>query len=514
MVREKTSMHSNGSVSVLERFFWYLLFFSVTCGAFLEYINQTYLQKSLILFCLASLLAFKKSYLSKHVLSLAKNWTQAGQDIWSLLRRPVCEPADLLLCILVVLQFVTAFYNNVPFAQTAVSSSPFLIFIAGKFLFNSTSLPSKNNLSVIYWLFLLQVFVVAIKFMVFGVNEHTLIGTFTNNVGEWSLYMSSLLLLGAIILLPRSQFSTVLMIFLGAAFIGLVGEKRTVPFLLPFMLVVLYPIYKKENRRIFFRKQINAILSALIVFLFGITLIPSLNPSEKYIKPHAFYSLAYVFKYITRDSKIESLQSDSSEVQSDSSEVQLDVSKLLVSVERKILDISSFGAGEQKPGQIGLEAKIDQPLVPPTGDENSYSSRLQALKFVPTEVYEKYGIKKFLLGFGGGYFGQSAFTETVIKPRDILGKNITMTAGTRAFLETGFIGYLLLVCNLLYFWITSLKKVRTRVAKFQTAALGLIIFDLLFYSSTFLSFYPAILIFSYVAMKQKSAKLSHASLQK
>jgi hypothetical protein len=154
-------------------------------------------------------------------------------------------------------------------------------------------------------LLLFQIAFVIIKLFFHGIDEKFLIGTMSNTAGQLGFLFPAIAI--PIVCYFTANKNIVLMwlliILLGA--FGLINEKRSIVFLLPF---IIYASVKINSDRIMVNSKSNmkiGLIGMLVVFgitFFGAHFIPSLNMNESYGGAVNFiYLFEYALEYLTMD---------------------------------------------------------------------------------------------------------------------------------------------------------------------------------------------------------------------
>jgi hypothetical protein len=170
---------------------------------------------------------------------------------------------------------------------------------------------NENNLKrlniFVFIILLLQIPVVAIKFVMHGISELN-IGTYQSHEGSLT---TAVPLMAIIYLITYFAFherrKSYILFAAGFLFWAVVGAKRAVLFLFPVVLMAMYIIISKRIK-IDPSKHIRNIAAGLcVVLMFGAVVLatnPSFKPEEKAgVSIDPMYALDYAHKYETNDTE-------------------------------------------------------------------------------------------------------------------------------------------------------------------------------------------------------------------
>lgn len=131
----------------------------------------------------------------------------------------------------------------------------------------------------IAFLFLIQIPVVAIKFLLRGIRETTT-GLYSTGDGSLTTYIPIVVIFYAAsyYLLYRKKVSYVITIF-GFVFVAIAGAKRAVFYLFPIQFMAIYYFIYFKNKSIPFTKKIGGFVAIFAIILVMSSLILSLNRS-------------------------------------------------------------------------------------------------------------------------------------------------------------------------------------------------------------------------------------------
>ncbi|MCB1959395.1 MAG: hypothetical protein KDE68_02535 [Rhodocyclaceae bacterium] len=171
----------------------------------------------------------------------------------------------------------------------------------------------RRLLGLLAILVALQVFVCALKFALFGVNEKAWIGTMTQSAGQLGLLMPAMALGFAWAFgLVRARIALAATFALMIAAVGVVSEKRATMFLAPAIPMLTLTIWLLVGRFARIRRErpsrmalhylVAVTTVSAIVGLGSLVVIPSLNAENpKYVLYGTHSVIDYIRVYLTRD---------------------------------------------------------------------------------------------------------------------------------------------------------------------------------------------------------------------
>jgi hypothetical protein len=183
---------------------------------------------------------------------------------------------------------------------------PYLFFVAVYNLNISAESLKKINKFIIFFI-LLQIPAAVYKYLMFGMREGTIIGTFANNSGSLSTIFP-LFIIGYLIslYLVYKKKPIYLLLIIGFMFFAWGGGKRGFFFILPVLILAALCIHNLEYlRSLNIGKVISMafIMPILIVSIFYIAgrALPTLNPEQKVGGNFDFeFMINYLIQYETR----------------------------------------------------------------------------------------------------------------------------------------------------------------------------------------------------------------------
>ena len=157
-----------------------------------------------------------------------------------------------------------------------------------------------------YFIIILQILFSLLKLYLVGVDEPFMIGTMSHMAGQLSFIFPALCLPLLIFMMnEKNKFKTFVLIIFVFLF-GIIGEKRSVIFLLPPLLLFSIYFINYDEKSKFFDKNTILIIAASIVSVFGIVVgikyIPSLNIEEtRGGSVSISYAVEYAISYLNMD---------------------------------------------------------------------------------------------------------------------------------------------------------------------------------------------------------------------
>ena len=127
-------------------------------------------------------------------------------------------------------------------------------------------------------LLVIQILVVVLKYIFYGIDEADWLGTLAHGTGQLS-FLFPLLCVPVVILLYRNNFRLLSLLLFSLFAFGIIGEKRAIIFVMP--LYVLYCLYVFSERGVFtFLARPRTIITSTgigLCMVLGVMTIPSLN---------------------------------------------------------------------------------------------------------------------------------------------------------------------------------------------------------------------------------------------
>lgn len=184
-----------------------------------------------------------------------------------------------------------------------------LIYCVAYFLLGACITVTQKNIGYFRKAFLfilvIQLFAVFFKYLFYGVNEADWLGTLAHGTGQLSM-LFPLLCLPIIVVIFKENYIALGAFVVGLFLFGIIGEKRSIVFLMPFFAVFcLYSLGNKGLLRFLLQtRTIITLVSVVSCAALGIITIPSLNSeaSESFQgSVSLLFVMSYAMDYLTMD---------------------------------------------------------------------------------------------------------------------------------------------------------------------------------------------------------------------
>ena len=211
------------------------------------------------------------------------------------------------LCfLLIAFSSSLTFFDSIGKAFFAVQG---LVYCFTYLLLGSCVVLNQNSVKLFHTAFVtllvIQILVVVLKYIFYGIDEADWLGTLAHGTGQLS-FLFPLLCVPVVILLYRNNFRLLSLLLVSLFAFGIIGEKRAIIFVMP--LYVLYCLYVFSERGVFtFLARPRTIITSTgigLCMVLGVMTIPSLNQEASETFGGSFsaaFIIVYAFEYLTMD---------------------------------------------------------------------------------------------------------------------------------------------------------------------------------------------------------------------